>query len=61
MARPVPEGFHTLSPHLVVKDCTKAVEFSKTAFGATVRTVHFGPDKTSITHAECRSAIPYSC
>lgn len=52
MAQPVPEGFHTLSPHLVVKDCAKAIEFYKGAFGATVRKVHFGPDKTTITHAD---------
>lgn len=32
-ARPVPEGFHTLTPHLIIKDCAKAVEWYKAAFG----------------------------
>jgi uncharacterized glyoxalase superfamily protein PhnB len=32
---PVPEGQHTLSPHLTVKNAAKAIEFYKQAFGAT--------------------------
>jgi uncharacterized glyoxalase superfamily protein PhnB len=31
--RPVPEGFHTLTPHLVVSDAAQAIEFYKNAFG----------------------------
>jgi len=30
----VPEGFHTLTPYLCVKDAEKAIEFYKKAFGA---------------------------
>jgi PhnB protein len=30
----VPQGFHTLTPHLVVRDADKAIEFYKKAFGA---------------------------
>jgi PhnB protein len=30
----VPQGFHTLTPHLVVRDAEKAIEFYKKAFGA---------------------------
>jgi uncharacterized glyoxalase superfamily protein PhnB len=33
-AKPIPEGTHTLVPHLAVKDCAKAIEFYKHAFGA---------------------------
>jgi uncharacterized glyoxalase superfamily protein PhnB len=33
-AKPIPEGFHTLTPHIVVKDAAKAIEFYKKAFGA---------------------------
>jgi uncharacterized glyoxalase superfamily protein PhnB len=31
---PIPEGFHSLSPHLVCKDAAKAIEFYACAFGA---------------------------
>ena len=32
--QPIPPGFHTLTPHLVVKDASNAIEFYKNAFGA---------------------------
>jgi PhnB protein len=32
---PVPEGFHTATPYLMVRDVTSALEFYKKAFGAT--------------------------
>ena len=34
MTKPIPDGFHTLSPHLIVQDAAKAIEFYKKAFGA---------------------------
>jgi len=43
-AKPVPEGFHTLTPYLTVKDAPRAVEFYKQAFGAEVRGIHYAPD-----------------
>jgi PhnB protein len=52
MGKAVPDGFHTLTPYLVVRDCMKAIEFYKQAFGAKVRRIHFGPDKKSVTHAD---------
>lgn len=30
----IPAGFHTLTPHLVVRDADKAIEFYQKAFGA---------------------------
>ena len=30
----VPDGYHTLTPHLVVKGADQAIEFYKKAFGA---------------------------
>lgn len=30
----VPEGFHTITPHLTVRDSKRAIEFYKKAFGA---------------------------
>jgi PhnB protein len=32
----VPEGFHTITPHLTVRDANRAIEFYKKAFGAEV-------------------------
>ncbi|HLY60035.1 MAG TPA: VOC family protein [Terriglobia bacterium] len=43
-AKAVPEGFHTITPYLVVRDAAKAVEFYKRAFGAEVRGIHYTPD-----------------
>jgi uncharacterized glyoxalase superfamily protein PhnB len=43
-ARPIPEGFHTLTPYLTVKDAPRAIEFYKRAFGAEVRGIHYAPD-----------------
>jgi len=52
MSNGVPEGFHTLTPYLVVKECAKAIEFYKQAFGAKEKTVHYGEDKHKIIHAD---------
>jgi uncharacterized glyoxalase superfamily protein PhnB len=48
----VPQGFHTVTPHLVVRGASEAIEFYKKAFGA--RELHRapGPDGKSIMHAE---------
>ncbi len=56
MARvnPIPEGMHTVTPSLVVRDCAKAIEFYKKAFGATEVTRFQAPDGKSIWHAELR-------
>lgn len=32
----IPDGFHTLTPHLTVRDAKRAIEFYKQAFGAEV-------------------------
>ena len=33
-AKPIPEGYHTLTPHMTVRDAARAIEFYKQAFGA---------------------------
>jgi len=43
-AKPIPEGFHTLTPYLTVKDAPRAIDFYKQAFGAQVRGIHYAPD-----------------
>jgi PhnB protein len=40
-AKAVPDGFHTITPHLTVRDATRAIEFYKQAFGAEV--LHVAP------------------
>jgi PhnB protein len=37
----IPDGFHTITPHLTVRDATRALEFYKQAFGAEV--LHVAP------------------
>ena len=36
MAKPIPEGYHAVTPSLTLKDSKKAIEFYKRAFGAKV-------------------------
>ena len=49
----VPEGMHTITPHLIVRDGAKAIEFYKKAFGAEVKRIHQTPDGR-VTHAELK-------
>jgi uncharacterized glyoxalase superfamily protein PhnB len=41
---PIPAGYHSVTPHLVVNDSHKASEFYKQAFGAEVFPFATGPD-----------------
>ena len=34
MTRPIPEGYHSVTPYLIVDDASRAIEFYKEAFGA---------------------------
>ena len=49
--KPIPEGYNTLSPSLIVDGAADAIEFYKRAFGATERGIMNGPDGR-IAHAE---------
>jgi PhnB protein len=51
MANPVPEGTHTLTPHLVVKCAAKAIKFYEKALGAT-ELYHMDAPGGRIGHAE---------
>ena len=33
--KPIPDGYHTATPYLIIKDAAGAIEFYKKAFGAT--------------------------
>lgn len=51
--KPIPEGYHTVSPYLIVEGVAKEIEFLKRAFGATEGTHTKRPDG-AIAHAEVR-------
>jgi uncharacterized glyoxalase superfamily protein PhnB len=53
MVNPIPEGTHTVTPHLIVRGGDRAIEFYKQAFGAVETTRMPAPDG-SIMHAELR-------
>jgi PhnB protein len=48
---PIPEGFHTITPHLVFDQAAEAIDFYKRAFGAEEKSRAVGPDG-KIMHAE---------
>jgi len=41
--KPIPEGYHTVTPFMTVKDCARAIEFYKQAFEAEERGVAKDP------------------
>jgi uncharacterized glyoxalase superfamily protein PhnB len=51
--RAVPEGFHTITPHLVIRGATAAIEFYKKAFGAKQIMSMPGPGG-KVMHAELK-------
>ena len=53
MTKPVPEGFHTLTPHLIVSGANEAVDWYKKAFGATEIMRKAMPDGR-LMHAEIK-------
>jgi PhnB protein len=51
--KPVPEGYTTLSPYLVVDGAAQAIDYYQRVFGATERGRFDGPDG-KVAHAELR-------
>jgi len=51
--RPIPEGMHSVTPHLVCAGAAEAIEFYKRAFGATEAGRMPGPDG-KLMHAQVR-------
>ncbi|MDX6506035.1 MAG: PhnB protein [Gaiellaceae bacterium] len=49
--KPIPEGYHSLTPYLAVEDAARAIDFYKDAFGAQETIRMPGPDG-KIAHAE---------
>jgi len=52
--KPVPEGFHTITPYLVVDGAEKAIRFMKEAFGAELVLEPMARPDGKIMHAELK-------
>jgi uncharacterized glyoxalase superfamily protein PhnB len=52
-AKPIPEGFHTITPQLALDNAAQTIEWYKKAFGAEEIGRHLGPDG-KIMHAELK-------
>ena len=50
----IPDGFQTITPHIIVKNAAEAIEFYKKALGAEEREICNGPDGKSVMHAELK-------
>ena len=51
MVKPIPDGYHTVTPYLALRDAARAIEFYKKAFGAKEELRIPGPGG-KIGHAE---------
>jgi PhnB protein len=51
MVKPIPDGYHTVTPYLALRDAARAIEFYKKAFGAKEELRILGPGG-KIGHAE---------
>lgn len=54
MVKPIPDGYHTVTPYLTVKGASDAIEFYKRAFGAEEAVRMTSPDGNAVLHAEIR-------
>jgi uncharacterized glyoxalase superfamily protein PhnB len=52
--KPIPEGFHSLTPHIVVRGAAQAIEFYKKAFGAVEIRRAPMPDGKALMHADIK-------
>ncbi len=51
--KPIPEGYHSVTPYLIIKGAARAIDFYKQAFGA-VETLRVPGANGTIGHAELR-------
>jgi uncharacterized glyoxalase superfamily protein PhnB len=54
VVKPIPDGYHSITPYLVVNKGVEAIEFYKRAFGAIEEYRHISPDGKAIVNAELR-------
>ena len=50
-AKPIPAGYHTVTPYLIINGAARALEFYKSAFGAEER-FRMGDPSGRVAHAE---------
>ncbi|HUR33295.1 MAG TPA: VOC family protein [Vicinamibacterales bacterium] len=49
---PIPEGFHSVTPHLIFDDSAAAIDWYTRAIGAEEKSRALGPDGKVVMHAE---------
>jgi uncharacterized glyoxalase superfamily protein PhnB len=54
MVSAIPEGYYTITPHLIIQGAAKAIDFYKKAFGAEEMFRMPGPDGKTVMHAEMK-------
>ena len=54
MTKPIPEGFHSVTPQITFRDSGKAIAFYKEAFGAVERSITLLPGTRVMVHGEIR-------
>ncbi len=54
MSKAIPDGYHAVTPYLVVRGAAGAIEFYKKAFGAVEHIVMKTPDGGAVMHAELK-------
>ncbi len=54
MTKPIPDGFHSLTPHLIVTDGAAAIELYTQAFGAQELSRLMTPDGKTLMHAQLK-------
>jgi PhnB protein len=52
--KPIPEGYRSITPYLILDGAAKAIDFYKKAFGATEIMRMESPDGSKIGHAELK-------
>ena len=53
-AKPIPDGYHSLTPYLTVRGAAKAIDFLKRAFGAQIKHEPLNRPNGTIMHAEVK-------
>ena len=54
MTKPIPDGYHSVTPTFVFKDSRQAIAFYQQAFGAKEHFTMPGPDGKGVMHAEIK-------
>ncbi len=59
MVKPIPEGFHSLTPSLTIDGAAAAIDFYKRAFGAVEHSRAIAPDGAKLWHADLQIGDPH--